>query len=186
MGKLQELFGQAADYVAAASPREKRMIALAAGAVLFATLLVLYGSFSSSISKGEATLEEKRKAFDTVQRLAQNFGEKEQERQLLEAKLRQSPPALMSFVEERAKTEGIEIGGMSDRGVTSAATPGKPRESSVEANFGKVPLDKLGRFLQAVEQSPGVVRVRRLRVRKSTDNKEALDVTLTVSAWQGS
>jgi hypothetical protein len=56
----------------------------------------------------------------------------------------------------------------------------------VEANLGKVPLDKLGRFLQAVEQSPGVVRVRRLRVRKSTDNKEALDVTLTVSAWQGS
>jgi len=189
MGKLRELFGQAADYVAAASPREKRMIALAAGGVLFAFLFIVYVSFSSSIRKHEDTLDEKRIAFEKIQRLAQNFGEKQQERELLEAKLRQSPPALMSFVEERAKAEGLEkeLGGMSDRGLVSGGgSGGKPRESSLEANLGKVPLDKLGRFLQAVEQSPGVVRVRRLRVRKSSDNKEALDVTITVSAWQGS
>ena len=188
MEKLRELLGQATDYVAAASPREKRMIAFAAGGVLFFFLFILYVSFSSSIRKREDTLEEKRLAFEKVQRLAQNFGEKQQERELLEAKLRQSPPALMSFVEERAKAEGLEkeLGGMSDRGLVSGGSGGRPRESSVEANLGKVPLDKLGRFLQAVEQSPGVVRVRRLRVRKSTDNKEALDVTLTVSAWQGS
>ncbi len=186
MEKLREVLGQAADYVAAASPREKRMIVFAAGGVLFFVLFILYVSFSSSIRKHEDTLEEKRVAFEKVQRLAANFGEKQQERELLEAKLRQSPPALMSFVEERAKAEGIEIGGMSDRGITSGGgSGGKPRESSVEANLGKVPLDKLGRFLQSVEQSPGVVRVRRLRVRRSSDNKEALDVTLTVSAWQG-
>jgi type II secretory pathway component PulM len=189
MEKLRELLGQGADYVAAASPREKRMIAFAAGGVVVFFLFILYVSFSSSIRKSEDTLEEKRLAFEKVQRLAQNFGEKQQERELLEAKLRQSPPALMSFVEERAKTEGLEkeLGGMSDRGITSGGgSGGKPRESSVEVNLGKVPLDKLGRFLQSVEQSPGVVRVRRLRVRKSSDNKEALDVTLTVSAWQGS
>jgi type II secretory pathway component PulM len=186
MEKLRELLGQATDYVAAASPREKRMIALAAGGVVFFFLFILYVSFSSSIRKHEDTLEEKRIAFEKVQRLAQNFGEKQQERELLEAKLRQSPPALMSFVEERAKTEGIDIGSMSDRGLVSSGSGGKPRETSVEANLGKVPLDKLGRFLQAVEQSPGVVRVRRLRVRKSSDNKETLDVTLTVSSWQGS
>jgi len=58
-------------------------------------------------------------------------------------------------------------------------------ESSVEANLGKVPLDKLMRLLQDIERSPGVVRVRRLHLRKSSDNKETLDVTMTVSAWQG-
>jgi hypothetical protein len=47
-----------------------------------------------------------------------------------------------------------------------------------------VPLDKLMRLLQAIERSPGVVRVRRLRLRKSQESKETLDVTLTVSAWQ--
>ena len=185
MEKLRNLLGAAADYVAAASPREKNLIVLAAAGVIAFVLLIGYGSFSSAIRKREESLGEKRLAFEKVQRLAQNYGEKEQERQLMEAKLRQSPPALMSFVDERAKAEGIEIGGMSDRGVVSGGTGGKPKESSVEANLGKVPLDKLSRFLKAIEQSPGVVRVRRLRVRRSTDNKETLDVTITISAWQG-
>jgi general secretion pathway protein M len=183
MEKLRALLGDAADYVAAASPREKRLITLAAAGVALFALLVGYGSFSSTIRKREESLDEKRLAFEKVQRLAQNYGAQEQERQLMEAKLRQSPPQLMSFVDERAKAEGIEIGGMSDRGTQGAA--GKPRESSVEVNLGRVPLEKLAKFLQAIEQSHGVVRVRRLRVRRSSDNKETLDVTITVSAWQG-
>ena len=104
---------------------------------------------------------------------------------MLEARLRQSPPALVSFVDEKAKAEGIEIGGVSDRGVVSGGSGGKPRESQVEVNLGKVPLDKLTRFIQAIEQSPGVVKVRRLRMRRSQDQKEALDVTLSISTWQG-
>ena len=64
------------------------------------------------------------------------------------------------------------------------AVVGRPRESSVEVSLGKVPLDKLMRLLQSIERSPGVVRVRRLRLRKSQESKDTLDVTLTVSAWQ--
>jgi hypothetical protein len=56
----------------------------------------------------------------------------------------------------------------------------------VEVNLGKVPLDKLIKLLSDIEHSPGVVRVRRLRLRKAYDNKEVLDVSLSVSAWQGS
>src|SRR2546426_972556 len=63
---------------------------------------------------------------------------------------------------------------------------GRPREMSVEVNLGKVPLDKLVKLISDIERSPGVVRVRRLRVRKAYENKELLDVSLTVSAWQGS
>lgn len=104
---------------------------------------------------------------------------------MLEAKLRQSPPTLMSFVDDLAKKEGVDIGSMLDRGAQSGGTNGKPKESSVEVNLGRVPLDKLSRLLQSIEHSPGVVRVRRLRVRKSSENKDVLDVTLIVSAWQG-
>jgi type II secretory pathway component PulM len=185
MGRLRGLIDDLSDYLGAASPRERRLMLLAGGGLLAFVVLVTAGSVSSAIRRKEDAVEEKRLAFEKIQRLAQNYGEKEQERQLLEAKLRQSPPALMSFVDERAKAEGIEVGGMSDRGVVSGGTAGKPKESSVEVNLGKVPLEKLAKLLKAIEQSPGVVRIRRLRVRKSTDNKETLDVTLTISAWQG-
>jgi hypothetical protein len=92
----------------------------------------------------------------------------------------------MTFVDSTARSDGVEVGGMSDRGVVSGGQNGRPREMSVEVNLGKVGLDRLVKLLTDVERSPGVVRVRRLRVRKSYESKDLLDVSLTVSAWQGS
>ncbi|HYZ90045.1 MAG TPA: type II secretion system protein GspM [Myxococcales bacterium] len=184
MEKLRALLADAVHYVQNASPRERRLLLFAgAGAVLF-ILLVLWAAFGSAIRRHDDSLEEKRTAFEKVQRLSAGYAQQERERQLLEARLRQSPPALMGFVDGLARQEGVEIGSMADRGVVSGGQNGRPRESSVEVSLGKVPLDKLMRLLQSIEQSPGVVRVRKLRLRKSLDNKDTLDVTMTVSAWQ--
>ena len=90
----------------------------------------------------------------------------------------------MGYVDGLAHQEGIEIGSMTDRGIVAGGQNGRPRESSVEVSLGKLPLDKLMSLLQAIERSPGVVRVRRLRLRKSPENKDTLDVTMSVSAWQ--
>jgi len=185
MERLRALFGNAQQYLAAASPREKRLVYGASAAVLVFAVLIGWASFSSAIRKRESSLEEKRVDFEKVQKLAAGYSVQEQERQLLEAKLRQSPPTLMSFVYDLAQKEGIDVSGMQDRGVQSGGVNGKPKESSVEVNLLRVPLDKLGRLLQSIERSQGVVRVRHLRVRRSSENKDVLDVTLTVSAWQG-
>jgi general secretion pathway protein M len=186
MEKLRALLADALTWLAAASPREKRLLALAAGGVLVFIVLIGWASFSSSIRRAQGSLDEKRDDFEKISRLAAGYGAQEQERQLLEARLRQSPPALMSFVDSTAKNAGVDVGGLSDRGVVAGGQGGKPREMSVEVNLGKVPLDKLVKLLQDIERSPGVVRVRRLRLRKSFENKDVLDVSLNVSAWQGS
>ena len=186
MERIRAVLADAQAYLAAASPREKRLILLAGGGVLAFILLITYASFASSIRKGETVLDEKRLDFEKVSRLSAGYGAQEQERQLLEARLRQSPPTLMSFVDGIAKQEGVDVGGMADRGVVAGGSNGKPKESSVEVNLGKVALDKVVKLVQAIERSPGVVRVRRLRIRKSFDNKDVLDVTMTVSAWQAS
>ena len=186
MDRLRALLADLQAWLAAASPREKRLLAMAAGGVLLFIVLIGWASFSSSIGKAQLSLEEKRDDFDKISRLAAGYGAQEQERQMLEARLRQSPPALMSFVDTAAKNAGVEVGGMSDRGVVAGGQAGKPKEMSVEVNLGKVPLDKLVKLLQDIEHQPGVVRVRRLRLRKSFENKDVLDVSLSVSAWQGS
>ena len=184
MERVRALISDAVQYVQNASPRERRLLLFAGGGVVAFLLLVLWAGFGSSIRRHEAALDEKRSAFEKVQRLAAGYGQQEQERQLLEARLRQSPPALMGFVDGLARQEGVDIGSMADRGVVGGGQNGRPRESSVEVSLGKVPLDKLMRLLQSIERSPGVVRVRRLRLRKSQESKDTLDVTLTVSAWQ--
>ena len=184
MERVRALLADALQYVQSASPRERRLLLFAGAGVLAFLLLVLWVGFGSSIRRQETALDEKRSAFEKVQRLAAGYGQQEQERQMLEARLRQSPPALMGFVDGLARQEGVDIGGMVDRGVQAGGQNGRPRESSVEVSLGKVPLEKLMRLLQSIERSPGVVRVRRLRLRKSPENKDTLDVTLTVSAWQ--
>ena len=186
MEKLRALWADAQAWLAAASPRERRLLAMAAGGVLLFVVLVSYAAFSSAIRRAETALEEKRGDFDKISRLAAGYGAQEQERQLLEARLRQSPPALMSFVDTTSRNDGVDVAGMIDRGVVGGGQGGKPREMAVEVNLGKVPLDKVIKLLSDIEHSPGVVRVRRLRLRKSFDNKDLLDVSLNVSAWQGS
>src|SRR5437868_9275377 len=186
MDRIRAWWAAAHAWLGAASPRERRLIMLAGGGVLLFIVLVTYASFSAAIRRAETSLDEKRADFEKISRLAAGYGALEQERQLLEARLRQSPPALMSFVDSTARNDGVDVGGMSDRGVVGGGQNGRPRESSVEVNLGKVPLDKLIKLLSDIERSPGVVRVRRLRLRKSYENKDALDVSLTVSAWQGS
>ncbi|GAC1339729.1 MAG: hypothetical protein NVSMB23_09090 [Myxococcales bacterium] len=185
LDKARALAADAIEYLAAASPRERRLVGFAASGVFLFLLLVIYAAFSSAISRRTSSLEEKRAAFAKVQVLARNYGQQEQERQMLEARLRQSPPGLMAFVDGLAKEQGLDIASMSDLGIQRGGQNGRPRESSVEVNLGKVPLDKLTRLLEALERSPGVVRVRRLRVNKSRESKDALDVSLTVSTWQG-
>jgi len=186
MDKLRAWLADAQAWLAAASPRERRLILLAGGGGLFFVVLIVWASFAAAIRHAEVTLEEKRNDFEKISRLAAGYGAQEQERQLLEARLRQSPPALMSFVDATARNDGVDVGGMSDRGLVAGGQSGRPREMSVEVNLSKVSLDRMVKLLSDIERSPGVVKVRRLRVRKSYENKEALDVSLTVSAWQGS
>jgi hypothetical protein len=186
MDKLRALWSDAQAWLQAASPRERRLLAMAAGGVALFAILITWGSFNSAINHAQASLDEKQSDFEKIAKLSAGYGAMEQERQLLEARLRQSPPALMSFVDQAAKNNGVDVGGMSDRGVVAGGQGGKPKESSVEVNVGKVSLDKLLKLISDIEHSPGVVKIRRLHVRKSFDNKDVLDVSLSVSAWQGS
>ena len=93
---------------------------------------------TAAIHSADSDLADKRSDFEKISRLAASYGALEQERQLLEARLRQSPPGLMTFVDSTARNDGVEVGGMSDRGVVAGGQSGRPREMSVEVNLGKV------------------------------------------------
>ena len=185
MESVKQLLADALQYLTDASPREKRLIAAAAGGLVVFVALIGWSMFSRSIAKAEQALEERRDDFAKVEKLAVNYGAMEMERQSLEQRLRQSPGQLQGYVEGVAKQAQIDIGSMSER-PGAANSAGKPREAQVEVKLGKVPLDKLMNLLRSIEQNPGVVRVRRLRLYKSTDSKDTLEVQLTVSAWQAS
>lgn len=184
MEAVRKLLADVTQYLEAASAREKRLISLAAAGAVFFIALIVYASFSRAIGRAQTALDDRRDDFGKVEKLATNFGAQEMERQNLEQRLRQSPQQLMSYVDGLAKQAQVDIGSMSDRGVVAGGQNGRPREMQVEFNLSKVPLDKLMAFLRSLDTNSGVVRVRRLRMRKSYDNKDTLDVNLAVSTWQ--
>ena len=62
--KLRALWADAQAWLAAATPREKRLLAMAAGGVALFIALVAWASFSASIRKAQAALEEKQLDFE--------------------------------------------------------------------------------------------------------------------------
>ena len=64
MEKLRALWADAQAWLSAATPRERRLLALAASGVLLFVVLVSWASFSSAIRRAQASLDEKRSDFD--------------------------------------------------------------------------------------------------------------------------
>ncbi len=61
-------------------------------------------------------------------------------------------------------------------------------EYSVVVNLTKLSIDKLTAFLKATEeiQTPGLIKVTKLKVKSRFDNSELLDAQMTVSTWKAS
>src|SRR2546427_6294213 len=98
MDRIRAWWADAQAWLAAATPRERRLIMLAGGGVLLFIVLVTYASFSAAIRRAETALDEKRADFEKISRLAAGYGALEQERQPLQGPLRPSPPAPITFL----------------------------------------------------------------------------------------
>ena len=117
--------------------------------------------------------------------LTAGYRQAESQRQDVERKLKGSAVRnLFSYIEDLGKKDGLDITGMTDKG-SSPATDDKTSpvmQSSVEVTLTHVPLDKLTKFLNDVENNPGMVRVTRLQVRPRSDDA-VLDAWFTVSTY---
>src|SRR5258708_22583190 len=59
MEKLRALLADSQTWLAAASPREKRLLALSAGGVALLIALIFYASFAAALRRAQAALGEK-------------------------------------------------------------------------------------------------------------------------------
>ncbi|MFN7134163.1 MAG: type II secretion system protein GspM, partial [Myxococcales bacterium] len=100
----------------------------------------------------------------------------------VEARLRGSNVRLFSYLEELARRQSLEIGGMNDKG-SQAIGESKINEQAVEVTFTRISLDKLVKFLQEVEGGGGIVKITRLQIRPRKD-EPVIDAWLTVTTYQ--
>lgn len=181
MEQLKRLLADAGETFGRLSSREKLMVLGAALALAAFLLFFVSYSFHGALRQGEARITGKLGQLQEVQRLAAGYSQAEKERAALERQLRNNKVKLFTLVEETAKRQGVEVGGMTDRG--NHPREGKIVESSVDVTFTRIELIKLVRFLSAIETRTNLVKVTKLQVRARSD-QPVLDAWLTLTTYQ--
>jgi type II secretory pathway component PulM len=164
------------------SPRERNLVMVCSLALIVGIIFFTGHAISNAINHRIARIASKTTQLEQVAQLTAGFAQAERERNDLERKLSTSNVRLIALVGELGKKLGVDIGGMSDKGAAPAGD-GKISESSVEIQLLHIDLDRLTRFLHAIEQSQGIVKVKRIQVRPRSD-EQVLDAYLTVATYQ--
>jgi len=166
------------------SSRDRKLLLLMVSAIaLFVVFLAAHGLSSAAAQKAHR-IDGEQKQLREVATLTAGYRQAETQRQQTESKLKNHAVRdLFSYLEELGKKDGLDIGGMTDKGSAPAGDKSsKLMQSSVEVTLTHVQLDKLTKFLNDVENNPGMVRVTRLSVRPRNDDA-VLDAWFTVSTY---
>lgn len=166
----------------ALSQRERRLVSLAGGASGVFFLFILFISFATSAASYERRTRDKLMKLQEIQALASSFRDAEQARQAIERQLAQNNARLISLVEERGNSAGLDIQSMNPKGDVPIGD-GKILESAVELTLSDVPLRKLHDFLLKLEAGPGIVKVKYLRLEPKAGT-ESLTAWLTIATYK--
>jgi hypothetical protein len=101
--------------------------------------------------------------------------------QQLEVRLGASPVQLGSYLETASKEAGVEIGDSNER----TAPAGKNfTERTIDLHLHAVTLEKLVKFMKAIETGRNLVVVTQLHITTRDDKHMQLDVDMSVSTYQ--
>jgi general secretion pathway protein M len=182
MSQLKALFADIQTWFTRLTGRERMMVSVAGGALsIFILFLVLF-SFSSSAEATRRRIKSKTETFNQVQQLAANYGQAEARRQEVERQLSGNNVRLITFLSEKASAAGLEIPSMTPKADVPLGD-GRILESTVEMTLTDIPLGKLVDFLGNVENAPGVVKVKFLRVEPRVA-QETLTAWVTVATYR--
>ena len=181
MERLKELRAELEAWASRLSPRERVLVTVAGvSIVLFVVFLVSF-RLQSGVRAREGRIEEKTRALAQVGSLAAGYRQVQAERTAMESRLKGPPVQLMSHVSQAGSALGIEVTDLRPSGV-----PGDldgVTEESVEVNLPRIELAQLSRLLLGLERSPGLVKVRRVRVSTRTDDPKLVDATVVVATY---
>jgi general secretion pathway protein M len=157
------------------SVRERRMVGIGGAVAAAVVVFLVIFTFSSKADAIRSRTQRNALQLQEVLTLADGYREAKATQEAAERQLAQSNVRLISYLEERAKTAGVELGTYTPKADQTLDNP-KIVESAVEITLTDVKLNRLTDFLQSIETGPGVVRVKYLRMSPRPQSE-------TVTAW---
>ena len=174
MNQLKLLLGNLQSWLASLSTRERRMVFGAAGGVAVFILFVVLTGISSTGHATERRIQDKLGKLQEVQELAATFTDSQNKRQQVERQLSGNGIKLISYIQEKGTSAGLDIQSMNPKSDAPLGEGGNIIESAVELTLTDVNIRRLVDFLTSVEVG-GAVKVKTLRMEphKATDNLTA-------------
>ena len=163
------------------SQQEQFMVLIGGGALVLVILLGLGWGVSSAITSAEHRVTVKTDQLAKVVRLQGEYKAREREQKRKLGELAKNKVRLVSLVEDVARQSGVEIGQL--RPEDGEPSPEGVIESRVDLRASNLSVDRLQDFLERLDEAPGVVVVRRLKVTKPY-RREALNVEMTVTTYK--
>ena len=166
--------------------REKAAIFIAAG--VMALFLVLQ-FFVFPVLDRKKVLERQRvahrQALEEIRSLRVEYERLQQHAERARSKIsaKKQGFSLFSFLDQTADTTGIKDYIVYMKPSTTVEKETDYRISSVEMKIEAIPLDRLTRYLYAVETSPEMVDVRRLSLTQTGKAEKLLDAVMEIQTY---
>jgi general secretion pathway protein M len=177
MERLRQLWAEAQTWFGQLSRREQTLVGVAAF-IFFVALISLGTSADATRRRTTSKLDQLAEA----QGLAQSYAAAERARKADEAQLSSSGISLISYLEEKGSQSGLDIPALTPK-ADAQVGDGRITESTVELTLTDVSLSRLVAFLTAVEQGPGMVRVKSLRIEPRTKDN-VLTAWATIATYK--
>lgn len=169
---------RARDFWDRISPRERRLVVIAAIAVPITIAIWLAFSIQDGLVAKEARIEKMRKALVVLADLKARGPQ--QPADDVVATMGTDPLSLDTYLTNAAQKAGFTLRGTVPR---NPVTRNGFVTSSVSLQVNDLPIDQLKKFLQEIESGSKVVVVTRLDLRRDFKAKDKLDGTLEVSTY---
>lgn len=169
---------RARDFWDRISPRERRLVVLAAIAAPITLAIWLGLSIHDGLVAKEAANEKTRKALVVLADLKAR-GPLQPTDDVV-ATMGTEPLSLDTYLTNAAQKAGFQLKGTTPR---NAVTKNGFVTNSVSCQVSDLTIDQLTKFLQEIETASKVVAVTRLELRRDFKAKEKLDATLEVSTY---
>ena len=175
---MSTISDKARDFWDRISPRERRLVVIAAIAVPLTIIVWLALSIHDGLSNMEGRNDKMRKALVVLEDMKARGPSKGADDVV--ATMGIEPLSLDTYLSSAAQKAGFTLKGTTPR---NPVTRNGFVTNSVACQISDLSIEQFKKFLQEVESGSKVVMITRLDVRRDFKSKEKLDATLEVSTY---
>lgn len=184
MAFLQNQIDTAIDRLEQLTARERMLVLVGsvAGILLMGYIISLW--VNSNIESIEGTNQAMERKLETISRIQGQYEQAQNKVRQIKRKIANNRVDLVRFVSAQSQTFSLNIDSMNFISAQEGRNKNKEvAERAVRVELKKAPLANLAKFLDAIENSGKIVKVRKLRMRPNFSEPDKLDVTATIATY---